>query len=65
MLENEEVLKKDSSVAKVFSSSFSNIIKALVGIPFFLITLEEILKEIGNLDISKSTQNEDVSTKSQ
>lgn len=30
---------------------------------FFLITLEDMLKEIGHFDISKSSQNTDVSTK--
>ena len=105
LVEKEETLTKDNSVAKVLNNLFSNIVKAL-GIldymhsqslakevndltlraimkyrnhpsvltildicknnsifTFSHVTKEEVLKEIGNLDTTKSSQVADISTK--
>ena len=105
MIEKEEILTKDNSVAKVLNNFFSNIVKTL-GIsdymhshpltnevndptlraiikyrnhpsvltilykyksnPIFTfshVTKKEVLKEIGNLDTTKSSQDTDIPTK--
>ena len=105
MIDKEEIIIKDSSVAKVLNNFFSDIVKAL-GISDYIhsqsfvkkvndltlkaimkyrnhpsvltildkyrnnsiftfshVTKEEVLKEIGNLDATKSSQDTDISTK--
>ena len=100
LVEKEEILTKDDSVAKVLNNFFSNIVKTLgiwdymhshplakeVNDPFFRaimkyvltildkyknnsifnfshVTKEEVLKEISNLDTTKSSQDTDIPTK--
>ena len=105
LVEKEEILSKDNSVAKVLNNFFSNIVKTL-GISDYMhshplakevndptlraimkyrnhpsvltildkyknnsiftfshVTKEEVLKEIGNLDTTKSSQDTDIPTK--
>ena len=105
LVEKEEILTKDNSVAKVLNNFFSNIVKTL-GISDYMhshtfakevndptlraimkyrnhpsvlrilnkyknnsiftfshVTKEQVLKEVGNLDTSKSSQDTDISTK--